>query len=141
MAAIRPADQIARKWANVTPARAADYEAGVKEPMKDWARNTGAAAESYKTGVTQAIADKRFEKGVSRVGTAGWQKGAVEKGVPRWGAGVALAEPAYLAGFAPYREAIARTTLPPRYARRDPRNLARVASVVNAMIAVKTGKA
>lgn len=140
MAAIRPADQIARKWATVTPMRTADYEAGVKEPQRDWARNTAAAAQAYKDGVTQAIADKRFEKGVSRVGTAGWQEGAVTKGVPRWGAGVALAENKYLSGFAPYREAIARLTLPPRYARRDPRNLERVKAVVNAMIAVKLGR-
>ena len=140
MAAIRPADQIARKWASVTPMRTADYEEGVKNPQKDWAQNTAAAADAYKTGVTQAIAEKRFEKGVSRAGTAGWQEGAITKGVPRWGAGVALGEQAYLTGFAPYREAIARLTLPPRYARRDPRNLERVKAVVNAMIAAKTGR-
>lgn len=140
MAAIRPTDQIARKWATVTPARSADYEEGVKNPMKDWQNATLAAADSYKTGVTQAISENRFQKGVSAAGTATWQEGAITKGVPRWGAGVAIAEDKYAAGFAPYREAIARLTLPPRYARRDPRNLARVEAVVKAMIAAKTGR-
>ena len=48
-----------------------------------------------------------------------------------------MAEPKYAAGFAPYRDAIERVTLPPRYARRDPRNLERVKAVVNALVEAK----
>ena len=133
MAEIRPADVIARKWASVTPQRSADYQAGVEAPRKDWARQTQAAAGAWADGVQKAVTNKSFEKGVSKAGTPKWQRGAVEKGVQRWGPGVALAEDAYLTGFAPYREAIARVQLPPRYARRDPRNLDRVKAVVEAL--------
>lgn len=140
MAAIRPTDVIATKWATVTPQRAADYEAGVRDPVGDWKNATVAANDAWKTGVQGAVAADSFAKGVNRAGTATWQEGALQKGVPRWGPGVALAENKYAEGFAPYREAISRLTLPPRFARRDPRNLLRVKAVVDALVAVKTGR-
>ena len=43
----------------------------------------------------------------------------------------------YEKGFQPYRDAIEKTTLPARFARRDPRNLERVRAQVNAVIAEK----
>lgn len=140
MAAIKSIQQIAEKWRTVTPMRSADYEEGIKNPQKDWAANTIAAQESYKAGVQAAIAEGRFVKGVTKAGNAAWQEGALTKGVTRWGAGVALAGEKYAEGYAPYQAAIARLTLPPRYAKRDPRNLERVKAVVNAMIAVKMAK-
>lgn len=140
MAAIRPTDQIAEKWAEVTPGRAPQYAAGVAAPQRDWARNTAAAKDAYNEGVTSAIARGAFEKGVKRAGTDKWQRGSVEKGVSRFGPGVQLAQSAYAAGFAPFRDAIERVTLPPRFARRDPRNLLRVEAIVNAMKAVKEGQ-
>ena len=137
MAAIRAADLIARKWASVTPVRVSDYEAGVRSPRTDWARETIAAEQAWAAGVTAAVAAKSFPKGVARVGTPGWQKGAIEKGTQRWGPGVQIAESDYLKGFSPYRQAIAGVTLPPRFARRDPRNLLRVSAIVDAMNATK----
>lgn len=139
MANIRPVDVIAAKWASVTPARSADYESGVQNPKTSWQTATLAAADAWKAGVTQAMQAGSFAKGVNRAGNAGWQEGAVTKGVARWGQGVALAQEKYQAGFAPYADAIRRVTLPPRYARRDPRNLERVKAVVEAMNRVKTG--
>ena len=70
-----------------------------------------------------------------------WQRGAVEKGVARFGPGVQLAQGDYASAFAPFRDAIARTTLPPRFARRDPRNLLRNKAIVDALIAAKKGGA
>lgn len=137
MAAIRPIDVIAKKWATVTPMRSADYEAGVRDPRRDWKAETIGAADAWKAGIQTAIADGSFSKGVNRAGTPGWQTGAIEKGVPRWGPGVTLGEDNYQTGFAPYREAIARVTLPPRFARRDPRNMARVTAIVDALVKAK----
>jgi len=140
MANIRPIDQIAKKWATVTPTRSGDYETGVNQPRKDWMVSTRAAENAYKDGVNKAVAQNRFSTGVVRAGTDKWKKGALEKGVTRWGPGVAIAEGDYRQGFAPYRDAIERVTLPTRYAKRDPRNLERVKAVVNALIAVKESK-
>jgi len=137
MAAIRSAGDIAKKWATVTPQRAGDYDAGVRSPKKDWKTATADANEAYKTGVQEAISADRFLKGVNKAGTQTWQEGATTKGVQRWGPGVALAQSKYEQGFAPYVDAIKNTTLPPRFARRDPRNLLRSKAIVDAMVKTK----
>lgn len=140
MAFIRSIEHIARKFASVTPGRTEDYRVGVENPRRDWGAATAAAESAYEAGVTAAIAKKRFGKGVKAAGTEAWQRGAVEKGTARWGPGVTMAQDKYARNFAPYRDAIERVTLPPRYARRDPRNLERVKSVVNALIAAKEAR-
>jgi len=138
MANIRSASEIANKWATVTPQRSSDYEQGVRNPRADWARQTAAAADAWKTGVTEAIARGAFAKGVTRAGTQVWQEGALVKGTARWGPGVQVAQSKYEQAFAPYRDAIESVTLPPRFARRDPRNLDRVKAIVEAMNKTKT---
>lgn len=134
MAGIRPLNQIGNKWATVTPGRTADYQRGIENPRRDWEAATAGAEDSYNQGVTQAISEKRFGKGVRAAGTEKWQKNALSKGTQRWGPGVAMAEDAYIAGYAPIHAAIERLVLPPRFPRRDPRNLARVKAVVDAAI-------
>jgi len=140
MAFIRSIEHIARKFAAVTPGRTEDYKAGVENPRRDWGTAAAAAEGAYEAGVTQAIAKKRFGKGVKAAGTEKWQRGAIEKGTARWGPGVMLSQDLYARNFAPYRDAIERATLPPRYAKRDPRNLERVKAVVNALIAAKEAR-
>ncbi len=140
MAAIRPVDEIAKKWARVTPQRVQDYQDGVQAPRTDWAQATAAAKPAWEAGVQAAIASSAFSKGVTKAGTDKWQQGALTKGVSRWGPGVQLGEDAYRTGFAPFREAIARVTLPPRGARRDPRNLARVTAIVEALVKAKAAQ-
>ena len=126
MPKIRSASEVAKKWARVTPERAADYEAGVRDPKKDWAVETTKAEGAYEDGVRKAITNKRFGKGVAKAGTDKWKEGAITKGVVRFGPGVAVAAKKYEDGFAPYREVIEKTVLPPRYAKGDPRNFERV---------------
>jgi len=137
LAFIRTIDQISKKFARVTPGRTEDYRQGVENPRKDWATATGASESAYEAGVQTAITAKRFGKGVKKAGSQTWQQGAIQKGTQRWGPGVALSEEKYARNFAPFRDAIERTTLPPRFARRDPRNLERVKAVVNALTKAK----
>ena len=139
MAAIASSSEIAAKWARVTPLRSADYDDGIRNPRVDWATATTAAGDAWKAGIQQAIAQDAFRKGVNRAGTSTWQTAAIAKGPARWSQGVSIGAPAYESGFAPYRDAIERLTLPPRFAKRDPRNLDRVKAVVDALIKVKTG--
>lgn len=133
MAAIRSIDEIADKWSTVTPQRVADYESGIRNPRTDWKTATADANGAWKAGIAAASQADRFLKGVNRAGTPKWQEKSLEKGVPRWGPGVTLARDDYAAGFGPYRDAIARTVLPPRFARRDPRNLDRVKAIAEAL--------
>jgi len=133
MAKIKPIGAIADKWAEVTPARSGDYEAGIRDASVDWAGPTSAAADAYAAGVQAAVADGRFGRGVSAAGTQKWRNKALATGVQRWGPGVRAAKSDYQAGFGPYREVIAGIALPPRYARGDPRNLDRVAAITTAL--------
>lgn len=137
MAQIRSVDAIAKKWAEVTPMRSADYAFGIANPRRSWAAATKAAEPAYKDGVTKAISRGAFGKGVSKAGDEKWSRKASVNGVRNWGPGVAEAQGDYASGFAPYQAAIAAVQLPPRYARRDPRNLARVKAVVDALVAKK----
>ncbi len=137
MAFIRSIEHIATKWAAVTPMRSADYAAGIADPRRSWSQATKAAESAYEDGVKTSILAKSFGKGVLKAGDEKWQRKATVNGVQRWGPGVTEAKGDYAAGFAPYQAAIAATVLPPRYARRDPRNLARVKAIVDALIAKK----
>lgn len=137
MANIKSIEDISRKWATVTPMRSQDYADGIANPRRPWESSTKNAEHAYNDGVTKAISRGAFGKGVTRAGDAKWQRRASTLGVARWGPGVAEAEGDYAAGFAPYQQAIAACVLPPRYARRDPRNMARVKAIVDALIARK----
>ncbi len=133
MAKIKSIDEIARKWAEVTPGRVGEYEQGVKNPGKDWATETAAAESNYDTGVQKAISEKRFGKGVIKTGTAGWQEKTLLKGPSRWASGVAISKSDYQEGFAKFRDVIANTVLPPRGPKGDPKNIQRVAILAKAL--------
>jgi len=137
MPKIKAISAIAEKWARVTPARAPEYEAGIKNPKTDWATATKNAAQAYKDGITASIARGGFEKGVAEAGTEKWQRKASEVGPSRFSQGVQMAGPEYEKGFAPYRDVIERTTLPPRFAKADPRNIDRVRVMSAALAAAK----
>jgi len=133
MALIRPVSEIGDKWTRVTPQRSDDYRKGIEAPLKDWERNASAAESAWEGGVQQAAADKRFGKGVKKAGTGKWQRKARDLGVSRWPQGIRVARPDYEAGFAPYRDEIEKTTLPPRGPKGDPRNLDRVSAIASAL--------
>lgn len=139
MAEIKALSAIAEKWTRVTPGRQTDYVIGVKNPKRDWEQETLAAEDNWKLGVDQAAAKGLFPKGVKEAGSKKWQEKALKKGPGRFAEGVYLAGPDYERGFAPFREAIARVDLGPKFPRRDPRNIERVKRVVEALIAEKVG--
>jgi len=139
MPAIAPINEIAAKWARVTPGRAEDYRRGVENPRKNWEQETAAAADRWNAGVDLARAENRFVNGVHRAGFAKWQQGAVTKGVARWPEGVRGAQDAYQRGFAPYRDVIERTDLPPRGPKGDPANIERVRVLAQALHAASIG--
>jgi len=140
MAEIKSMSQIRDKWTRVTPGRTEDYKMGIQNPKRDWEAETAASKDNWKAGIDAAAAKDMFAKGVSKAGTKKWQDKAMKKGPGRFAEGVYIAGPDYEKGFAPYREAIARTDLGPRFPRRDPRNLDRVKRIVTALVAEKLGE-
>lgn len=137
MAFIRDLASIVTKWANRTPQSVPEYIAGVAQPRVPWAEASVKASDNWKAGVTQAVQQGRFAKGVTRVGDQKWARNTQTKGPGRFAEGVQLGQADYSTGFAPYRDAIQNVQLPPRFARRDPRNLERVKAIDQALIATK----
>jgi hypothetical protein len=133
MPPIKDIAAIADKWARVVQGRGQDYADGVQNPRTDWKQATIAAAPAQAAGIQAALANKSFEKGVNRVGTAGWQAAAVNKGPRRWQEGVALAVSSYANNFAKYANIIKTTTLPARGPVGDARNIQRVATIADAL--------
>lgn len=122
MALIRSIDAIAKKWQTVTPQRSDIYKSNVEAPLKDWEKETLGSKDRRDAGLREAIADGRIDRGIKKAGNDKWQKATVTKGPQRWSEGVAMAEPEYKAGFAPYRDVIEKTDLGPKYPKGDPRN-------------------
>jgi hypothetical protein len=139
MAEIKSLSAIRDKWTRVTPGRIEDYKLGIQNPRRDWEQETIAGKANWKAGVDAAAAKDLFAKGVSKAGTKKWQDKALKKGPGRFAEGVYIAGPDYERGFAPFREAIARVELGPRFPKRDPRNLERVRRVVEALVQEKLG--
>lgn len=115
-------DRTVAKWKSKVAAAGPDYLDGVTNPKADWQTETSKAEGSYEQGVQRAIANKLFGKGVSKAGTAKWQKGATEKGPMRWTSGVAMAEDEYRSGMGEVIQVIEGTALPPRGPKGDPKN-------------------
>jgi len=139
MAEIRSAGQVAEKWQRVTPLRTQDFESGVRNPRRDWEQATGDSEDRYEQGIQEAIQQKRFSGGVRAAGTQKWQRKTQEVGVSRWGPGVQAAQADYERGFAPFRDAIERTSLPPRFPAGDPRNIERVGAIARALHQARVG--
>lgn len=132
MAAIKPIETIVAKWIRVTPGRSSDYEAGVRAPRVDWATAASTAEPAWADGVAAASAARRFSRGVVDAGTPKWQTATIAK-LGRWAEGVRVGEAAYRAGFAPFVDVIARTTLPVRGPTGAPGNLERVRVIAAAL--------
>jgi hypothetical protein len=139
MAEIKSASAIAAKWSRVTPQRSGEYKEGVQNPRRDWEKAAAAAAPTHAAAMVAANAAGSYGKGVTRAGTAKWQNRAVAKGPGRFSEGTMLGGPDYEKGYQPYRDEIEKTTLPPRFPRRDPRNIQRVATIAAALGKRKTG--
>lgn len=130
---IKSAADIARKWAQVTPARAKVWEDEVKATSDgDWADPALAAAPTWEAGVMEAAGRDGYAKGIEAKRTK-WKRKALALGPSRYGPGVRAAEADQATGFAPYREVISGLTLSPRGPRGSPGNYDRVREVGEAL--------
>ena len=139
MAEIKSGARIKEKWTRVTPMRTEDYKIGIQNPRRDWEKSAVAAKDSNKQAMATAAATDSFAKGIAKAGVAKWQGRALQKGPGRFAEGVMVGGDDYEKGFAPYRDEIEKTVLPPRFPKRDPRNIARVQTIANALGKKKTG--
>lgn len=126
MAKIRSMAKIKDKYGRVTPGKGPELEAGLRDPKKVWHDETLAAVEAWTGGVEGAIARDGFRKGVAAVDQSDYLDPALKLGVKRYRDGVTFGTPKYGEKFAPYRDVIEGTSLPPRGPVGDPANIERV---------------
>jgi hypothetical protein len=113
MPPVRRLDRAKRRFETRAATAVPEYLEGVEE-NDSWEQNTAAAQANYDAGVQKASQQKRFTKGVRRAGQSKYRDGVRTKGGGRYSEGVAQAGDQWEAGFAPYRDAIERQTLPAR---------------------------
>lgn len=136
---IRSASAIAKKWAEVTPARARQWEESIKATSTDeYSAPAVAAAPIWEQGVVEAAARGAYAAGVEAKAER-WKRKALAVGAARFGPGVRAAEADHAVGFAPYREVISGLTLTPRGPRGAPGNYERVREIGEALNAKRTG--
>lgn len=119
--------------------RSEDYKLGIQSPRRDWEKSAVAAKETHKTAMASAAATDSYGKGCTKAGSAKWQARALQKGPGRFAEGVMVGGDDYEKGFAPFRDELEKTVLPPRFPKRDPRNIARVSVGNIALGKKKTG--
>ena len=124
------------KYASVTPTRQTYYQTGVQGAGQRWQDGVNISQDVWALGVQQAMAQGRYSTGVAGKGTL-YSTRASTIGAPRWGQGVAAAEPAYESGVTRFFQVLAALTLPPRGPVGSPQNLQRVQIVDEALRAAK----
>lgn len=130
---IKSADDIAKKFATVTPGRSTEYAAGIDGTSEaEYQAKTVASEANWAQAVQAAIAAKLFSKGAAKGGPK-WKRNASGKGVTNYSVGVAGAAEDYATGFAPYQAVIANLTLPPKGPKGSPANIERVRAVAVAL--------
>ena len=60
MIKVKSAEEVSRKWAEVTPQRSGYYEAGAVGAGSEWEAKTAAASAAYKAGVTAPHVESMF---------------------------------------------------------------------------------
>jgi hypothetical protein len=129
----KSAADIAKKWGEVTPGRAAYYEAGAVVAGSDWEKGATDAAANFKAAVTAGNIDKLFVGGIKKAGAEKYQRKVKDVGVSRFGTGVTAGQGDYATGMEPMLATIQTVTLPARQPRGSVANLQRVAAIADAL--------
>lgn len=124
---------VSDKWRARSSSASDEYRQGIENPRRSWEDATADATQNWADGVQQAIANDRFGKGVNEAGNAKWERGAIEKGVPRYSQGIIAGREDFERGISEVLDVIGRVTLPPRGIKGSPQNIERVSAVANAL--------
>lgn len=130
---IKSADEVADKWAEVTPLRSGYYKAEAPEAGAEWEANTIKAGPTYKASLAVTGIEKRFVGGVRRAGAAKYKRKVETVGVERYGPGVAAAKDDMASGIAPYIGVLEGLSIPDRGPRGSDANYAIVTKVGKAL--------
>lgn len=138
---MKSAQASASKFVERASAASGDYVKGAQETSKDQSARAIAAKAIYQQALTASFARGSFEKGLSKSGKAGWVKGITDKGATRFSEGVMVSANKYATESAKFDSARGASDSMPRGLKGSATNLAKVATVVNALRAAKVGSA
>jgi hypothetical protein len=139
MVKIKSVDEIAKKWADVTPARAPYYESEVKVAGAEWKSGAAAGQAAFKTAMTDPKVLDRRAAAITDAAASKFQTKAGTVGPGRFREGIAAGTPYYTEGFSPYQGVIAAWAKPPRGPRGDPKNYDIVKSIGDALHKKRVG--
>jgi len=134
---MKTAQQSVQKYVERAGAAVGDYVSGAANTTKDQAQRAIAAKAIYQAELTASFARDSYAKGLAKSGKAGWNAGVAGKGAERFGPGVAHAGPKYGTESAKFDGARGASEGMPTGLKGSATNLAKVAKVVAALIAVK----
>lgn len=83
------AREAAEKWSRRASAASGDYEDGITAVTESPTEKAADASGKMLDAITEAIRSGRWERGLRGVSLEDWKKAVLEKGVPRWAAGIA----------------------------------------------------
>jgi len=141
MVKIKSVDEIAKKWADVTPGRAPYYEAEVKVAGSEWKSGATAGQGAYKAAMSDPkVLDRRAAK-ITDAAATKFQEKAGTVGPARFRTGIEAGTPFFTSGFGPYQGVISGWVPPARGPRGDPKNYEIVRSIGDALHKKRIGAA
>ena len=126
---VKSAQDIAKKWADVTAQKSGCYAAEAPNAGAKWEERTSQAGGTYKLGVSVAGIEQRFVGGVKRAGAAKFARKVKDVGVGRYAPGVAAAQTDMASGIDPFVGVLEGLEIPDRGPRGSPGNYAIVQKV------------
>lgn len=136
---MKTANESAKKFVERAGAATGDYVDGASRTPKDQSANAIAAEGNYNAGITQAITAKRYSKGLTKSGKAGWLNGIKNKGQNRYAEGVADSAGKYATNSGAYDSARGAADSLPRGPKGSETNYARAKAVGTALRKQKVG--
>jgi hypothetical protein len=138
---IKDVGTLQTKYVNRATNAVQDYKAGVMAPRASQSANAIAAAGNWQSAVSSSTALARFKTGLQKSGDAGWQNGASTKGAQHYPDGVRGGAAKWAANVAPFLQALASMTLPPKGIRGSDANIARVSAPATLLHQLKLSRA
>ena len=133
MVKIKSVEDIASKWADVTPGRAPYYEAEVKVAGPEWKAGATAGQKAYESAMRDPKVLARRKAKITDEAAGKYQDKAGTVGPGRFREGIPAGQPYFASGFGPYHSVIAAWVKPVRGPRGDPKNYDIVKSIGDAL--------
>lgn len=126
---VKSVTEVRDKWLDVTPGRAAYYEAEASVAGADWEKGAADASGAFKAGISAANIEQLFKGGIKRAGAEKYNRKVKDVGVARFSQGVSAAGPDFEKGVSPFLDEISKLTLDARQPRGSEANYGRVRAI------------